>query len=325
MRFNRIFCDIMEMIKELMGLGILVEPDVADLLKTLDNEKIKIIIERSKTERPLILTNDIIESFLKQTSFKILKTMERKKSFTVQDMVDKLNARYDFIQNLLMRKIELSNIVSINKCTNGKLTVIGIVKSKEKSDSNIIIELEDKTGTIKTVVSTDIGKKVDLDDVIAVHGNYNNKLLFGEKIFYPDIPLRRVSYSGSDTKIAFVINHDFSKKLDLDADYIFIGNCDNQEVAKEHYSRSRIFFIDDSISNPALVEVDGIVILILFNSDPLDSVKKRFISINNNDFLIDSVPDIILTNKDVNTNYKGISIVGNKSVINLKTREITNL
>lgn len=321
----------MELIKELMGLGILVEPDAVEKLQGLNEEQLKLIVERSKQDRPLVMTDKIIDSFLKTTTFKVLKTIEKKKSFSVQDIVDMLNKRYDFIQSLLMRKIEMSNIVSINKCANGKLTVIGMVKNKERSNGNFVLELEDKTGSLKTVVSADIGKKVELDDVIGVHGNYNNKLLFGEKIIYPDAPLRKVNYSEKDTKVAFIINHDFSEEIEIDADYIFIGNCDNTEKAKHHDPRSKIFLINDEkeglyyIQSPALIDIDGIIILVLFDHDPLDVIKKRFITSENNDFLIDKIPDIILTNKDINTNYKGITIIGNSSIIELNTRNVSKL
>lgn len=314
----------MEVIRELMALGILVEPEAVELLTSLDKDKLKIVVEKSKEERPLVLTNETVEKFLKATKYRIIKTLEKRKSFSVQDIVDSLNKRYDFIQNLLMRKVELSNIVSINKCTNGKLTVIGMVKNKEKSNGNFLIELEDKTGSVKAVVSGDIGKKIDQDDIIAVHGNYNNKLLFGEKVVYPDIPLRRVSYSANETKIAFIINHDFSKKLEIDADYIFVGKCDHVEKITEQYPTCKVFVVEKegSLTNPSLIDIDGIIIMILFDTDPLEAVKKRFVSIENSDFLIENIPDIILTNKNINANYKGISIVSGKSVIGLKTRNV---
>jgi len=316
----------MEVIKELMALGILVEPEAVELLISLDEDKLKTVVEKSKEERPLVLSNQIVEKFLKATKYKIIKTLDKRKSFSVQDIVDSMNKRYDFVQNILMRKVELSNIVSINKCTNGKLTVIGMVKNKEKSDNNVLLELEDKTGSVKAVVSSDIGKKIDQDDIIAVHGNYNNKLLFGEKVVYPDIPLRRVAYSTNATKVAFITNHDFTNKLDVSADYIFIGKCDNVEKVTVQYPTSKVFVIDDEkITNPSLIDIDGIIIMVLFDIDPLEAVKKRFVSIENSDFLIDTIPDIILTDKDINANYKGISIVGGKSIIELKTRNIVKI
>ena len=114
----------METVKELMKIGILVDPDSIEKLKTLNSDNLKLVIDKTKEERPLVLTPEIIEIYLKVTNFKMIKQFDKKQTFTVQDIVDQLNKRYDFIQNLLMRKVEISNIVSINKCESGKLTVI---------------------------------------------------------------------------------------------------------------------------------------------------------------------------------------------------------
>jgi hypothetical protein len=95
-----------------------------------------------------------------------------------------------------------------------------------------------------------------------------------------------------------------------------------------------IFAVSDSektdgnlyyVTNPCCIEIDGMNILLLLDHDPLRAIKKRFISVDNNDFLIDSVPDIILSNKDVNANYKSISIINEKCEIELRTRTIKKI
>ena len=319
----------MEILKQMMDMGILVEPLVSERMNALSPNQLSIVVDKVKTERPLVLTEQILEKYLKSSYFKILRNMSVTKRLTIQDFTETINKRYDFVQNLLMRKVELTNIVSINKCNSGKLTVIGMVKKKEPSNGNFVLELEDKTGTLNAVVSKDLAEKTSIDDTIAVYGNYNNKILFGEKVVYPDVPLRKVTYSKVDSKIMFIINQDLSNKVETDADYIFVGNCDNAERAKEHYPLAKIFIISDEnktegsvnyITKQSFVEIDGVVVLVLFDTDPLSALRKRFISINNSDFLIDILPDIVLTNKMINTNYKSISILGEKTQINLKTR-----
>ncbi|MDD5416495.1 MAG: hypothetical protein PHU12_00805 [Candidatus Aenigmarchaeota archaeon] len=324
----------MTYIKELISLGVLIDPDANDRLKTLNETDIIKIIAKTKEDRPLVLTSEIINNYLKSTSFKILKNMKKVKKISVQDLIDVLNKRYDFTQELLMKKVELSNIISINKCSNGKVSVIGMVKSKEPSNGNMLLELEDKTGSVRVIVDRDVGEKVSLDDIVAASGSYNNKILFGEKIVYPDVPLRKVSYSELDTKVAFIINHDFENKIDINADYVFVGNCDNVEKIKEHYPRTKFFIVSNEektdgnlnyIVTPVSLEIDGVNILVLFDSDPLTALKKRFVNINSQDFLIDTAPDIVLTNKEISANYKSISIVGEKCLIELKNRNIIKI
>jgi hypothetical protein len=75
------------------------------------------------------------------------------------------------------------------------------------------------------------------------------------------------------------------------------------------------------ISNPSIFKIGNVIFLMLIGFDPLDVLKKRYVTIENNDFLIEPSPDIVFTDKDVNTNYKGISIVSKDKMIDLKTRE----
>jgi len=324
----------MNYVKDIMALGVLIDPEANKKLTQLSENEVSKIIDRTREERPLILTCEIIDNFMKKTSFKIIKTHIKPKKMSVQEYTDMLNKRYEFAQDILLKKVELTNIVSINKCTDGKVSVIGMVKTKEQNNGNIILEIEDKTGTVRTIVAKDIGEKIILDDIIAVTGNFNNKLLFGEKVVYPDVPLRKVNYSNANTKISFIINHDFSKETHIEGDYIFVGNCDNVERLKELYPRTKVFIISDKdvidgnlqyISNPTYVEVDGIIFLVMFDYDPLNAIKKRFLPIGNSDFIIDPIPDVIFTNKDINANYKSITITSEKCVMNLKDRNITKI
>ncbi|MBU3904784.1 MAG: hypothetical protein KJ906_01380 [Nanoarchaeota archaeon] len=312
----------MEIVKDLMKMGILVDQEAIDALNNLKDTELTVVVEKTKIERPLVLTPELVSMYLKSTKYEIIKQFESKEAYTIQDIVEQLNKRYDFIQGLLMRKVELSNIVSINKCESGKLTVIGLVKKKEDSGTNDILELEDKTGTLKAVISKDLGKDIKIDDVIAVYGNYNNKLLFGETLRYPDVPLRKAGCSEKETRVSFIINYDFQKQMDIDSEYIIISNCDGLDGVKQRYPRSKVFVIGTDIRSPCLINIDGVVFMIILDIDPLKALKRRYVSIDKTDFLVNTVPDIILTNREIETNYKSISVISKSVEINLKTREI---
>jgi hypothetical protein len=172
--------------------------------------------------------------------------------------------------------------------------VIGLVKEKNENGNNFIISLEDTTGDVKAVVSKDLGEKLALDDVIALSGNINNKILFADKLIYPDVPIRQVNYSKVPIKIAFL-----EEGKGCDADYIFHRDEVVDKIKDRNYA----------IANPYLSEIDDILILTIFGFNPLEVLRKRYVSIENTDFLINSVPDIIFTDKDVNTNYKGPSFL----------------
>ena len=152
-----------------------------------------------------------------------------------------------------------------------------------------------------------MGDKLSLDDVIALIGKINNKILFADKLIYPDVPLRPVNYAVDSIKIAFL-----EEGKESDASYIFSkGKVEDKIKNKPH-----------EITNPCLIEIENVLILVLFDSNPLEALRKRYVNIENTDFIIDPVPDIIFSDKDVNTNYKGITIASLNKIIDLKTREI---
>jgi len=299
----------MNHIKNLISLGFLVEENTKDILEKLNEEDFFKVIENLKRENIFIITNDVIKKFLTE-EIKILKAFKLNKKFTIQDYVKMLNERYSHLQGILVRKLELTNIVSINKCSSGNVSVIGLVKTKEEKNEEFIISLEDQTGEIKVVTPKNLGEKLSLDDVIAVSGNINNKILFAEKLLYPDVPLRPVNYTSESIKIAFLIDN---KKVD--AGYVIYKDRIEDKIKHKIYE----------ITNLSIIKIKNIIVLIAFGVDPFDILKKRFVNIENTDFLIDIVPDILFTDKDINTNYKGISIVCQNKIIDLKTREVNDI
>ena len=296
-------------IKNLINLGFLVDEDAKNSLEDLNEEDFYKIIENLKKENIFIVTNNIIKKFLTD-EIKILKKFEPNKKLTIQDYVKTLNERYSYLQEILVKKLELKNIVSINKCSNGDTSIIGLVKTKEEKNNEILISLEDQTGEINVIIPKSLGEKLILDDVVAISGKINNKILFAEKILYPDVLLRPVNYTSESIKIAFL-----PKDKKLDADYIIYKDKIEDKLKNKTYE----------ITNPSIIKIKNIIVLIIFDFDPLEILKKRYFNKGNNDFIIDIAPDILFTDKEINMNYKGISIISTNKIIDLKTREVFNI
>jgi hypothetical protein len=147
-----------------------------------------------------------------------------------------------------------------------------------------------------------------LDDVIAVSGEINSKVLNADKIIFPDVPLKPVVFSNDSIRVAFT-------DKDVKADYNVYDNKIKDMIKKKEIE----------ISNPSIFKIGNVIFLMLLGFDPLDVLKKRYVTIENNDFLIEPSPDIVFTDKDINTNYKGISIVSENKIIDLKTRETQSI
>jgi len=299
----------MSYLKEFIKLGFLVEEDAVDRVKNLDEKDFEKLIDFLKKEKTFILSKNLIKRILRE-EIRILKTFKPVKTYSFNDFVNMLNQRYDLLQKILVKKLELKNIVSINKCSRGIVSVIGLIKEIKEKGNDFVIELEDPTGELQAVIPKNLGKTLSLDDVVALSGRFSNKILFADKLLFPDVPLRSANYSSEPIKIAFL-----KKEEKYDADYcVFTDKIKDNIKNKVH-----------KITNPSIVEIGGLIILIIHRFDPFNILKKRYVNLDNTDFLIDSAPDILFTDKNINTNYKGISIVSNNKIINLKTREITNI
>ncbi|MHA2337488.1 MAG: hypothetical protein ACXACX_09300 [Candidatus Hodarchaeales archaeon] len=281
----------MSYLKQLIELGVLVEPNVANDLNKLENQDFEKMIDFVKIEKPLVISREVLEKFLKKSEFRIIKNFNPVKKYEIQDYVTMLNNRYNSLQDILIKKVELQNVISINKAKVGKISVIGMIK-----EMNDKIEIEDPTGTLQLSVENNNFSK---DDVIAVTGNITNGTIVAEKIIYPDVPLRPVNYSSKDLVIG------------ESGDYIISKDKLVDNVKNKTYE----------INNPCLIQIDSLVILIAFGFNPLEFLKKRYVQKDNTDFILDSIPDIIFSDIGENSNYKGISIV-TKGSINLKTREL---
>lgn len=294
-------------LEDLIKLGFLVEEDSKEAIERLNDANFQKVVKHLKEEKPFMVSKDLLKNILSR-EIEILKQYEPIDSFTVQDFVEILNKRYSFLQNILLSKVELKNIVSINKISNGNISVIGLVKDILIKNSKKLLVLEDPSGYLDCLVDAALIEKVVLDDVIAVTGRMSGKVLYAEKVFFPSVPLRPVNYSESGTRVAFT-----SKKVN--ADYIVSEKKIDDRIKRKTYN----------IKTPCFVKINDVNILIALSFEPMELLNKRYININKIDFLIDPVPDIIFTDKAVNMSYKGISIVSKNNLIELKTREIQKI
>ena len=292
-----------------MNLGYLVDENILKLIENIDEDTFYKLVEGLKKENSFLITNELIKKILVR-DVNVIKEFSSHKKFTVQDFVKGLNEKYNILQSILLKRVEFSDLISINKISSGNVSIIGFVKDKTENGDSLVVNLEDPTGIVQVLIAKPLGEKLALDDVVAVSGRMNNKILFADKIVYPDIPLRPVNYASENIKVAFL-----EDDKDCKTDYVFFKNKIKDNLKNKDYS----------IKNPCLVEISGILILVLTDFNPLEVLRKRCVNKENTDFIIEPIPDIIFTDKDLNTNYKGVTFVSLNKLIDLKTREVSNI
>ena len=72
----------MDYLKRIIELGVLVEPESVEKLKSLSPDDIEIIVEKVEHNRPLVLSNEVIEQYLKKTKILLLKDFKEKRSYS---------------------------------------------------------------------------------------------------------------------------------------------------------------------------------------------------------------------------------------------------
>jgi len=112
----------------------------------------------------------------------------------VDDFVQHFTQRYTMIEKMLRVRPELQNSLSISRVLKKQerepVCIIGIVMDKSESkNGNIMLTIEDKTGTIKALVSKakpDLfqqARDIVFDEVIGIDGVCGNRIVFVNNIF----------------------------------------------------------------------------------------------------------------------------------------------
>ena len=215
------------------------------------------------------------------------------------------------------------------------------------------------------------GRGAELDDVVAVKAIAGGKVLFGKNILYPDIPLRKPSIGKgkgcfvSDLCLDQASPQEIEKFFEWfsksDIPYLFIaGKIENTAELERYVDRycyiKTVFVIAEggipetpshfkntkiiSLSNPAMVEVGGLKILMAQKAN-ITLLKKRHFgrteTIMDEDYLaLDEVPDIVHSGHSTEpyiTNYKSVTLLNSGSllgtfkpvIVNFSTRDVEEI
>jgi len=249
-------------INSLIEKGVLVSPELMN--KEVDENILKKIIEDYGDDLDT-LNEDLIEKYEKaaetenpksqNSSVKIIKSYEKppkKRSF--QDFVSLFNNRFNSISAILKNRQELQNVSAIARIKtkeNEQVETIGMVLDKTITrNNNIIMTLEDKTGTMTVIIRDDeqnkatfnAAKDIALDEVIGVVGKKLNTAIFVQKIIFPDIPPTKELKKQKEEEYMVVLGDiHFGSKVFMKEEFQrFIawirgeyGNEEQREIAKK--------------------------------------------------------------------------------------------
>jgi len=228
--------DKKKIIDILMSYKILVDRDLLTLINSLTSDELN-ILEDNILENTIIskdnlinLINDIKKGIFKKIikpsvqvidSFDELVTKKR----DINDFISHFRERYKQISKILRGREELSDVLSINRIMSkeedSKVSLIGMVYDKsETKNGNIILDIEDLTGVIRVIITKrnqdlfERAKDIVNDEVIGLigfyqvtrNGKYKNQVIFGNEIFWPDVPLNKELKKSPDESYAIFLS-----------------------------------------------------------------------------------------------------------------------
>ena len=203
-------------------------------------DKVHVLYEKGRSSLPSV---EELSSISEQDSdIKILASYKSNpQKITVSHFVKYFNTRYKLIERLLRLRSELQNLTSIrrikDRAATSNLSIIGMINEKyETKNKNIIITLEDSTGSHRVLINKnrpDLFKEAqDLvpDEVIGITGSYREGIIFANNIVLPDIPSLEMKKSPDEEYLACMSDLHFGSKQFMPEEFNRFLSWVNQEA-----------------------------------------------------------------------------------------------
>lgn len=209
-----------EIVKTFISKGFQLGPDTLNYFSN-NPDKIPIFLTKATLlqQRPKIVTKSVVENILgKQlANVRIMRKFEERKTpLTIEDAIQYFYDRYEKLRKILSLRIDLVNLISINKISPSmkKFSLIGMVKEKDAELKTA--ELEDTSGT--AIINfpqemKDEYKMIVEDEVIGAVCTFKDNEIVVERIFWPDIPLtRQIKRSEEEIECLILSGLDFKSE-----------------------------------------------------------------------------------------------------------------
>ena len=219
---------------------------------------------------PKILTasSELLPSPLSISKVQVLISYKNEaRKYEVKDFTLLFASRYRFLESILRQRQELQDTLPVGrlltKKEKEKVSIIALIDDiSETKNGNIIMTAEDLTGRIKVVFSKNKkdlyqkAKDLVLDEVIGISGVLGDKIIFGEEIVWPDIP----------------VNNQL-KKSEVEEYAIFLSDIHvgSKLFLKDEFNKF-LRWINAEAGNPAQREIAQKVKYIIIAGDLVDGI-----------------------------------------------------
>jgi len=158
-------------------------------------EQVEIFLREIEGKKvPSIIKIDFVKAILGSREIKIKeikKKVSENKTFSVNDITQILIERYERIKSFFSYRMDIVNLISINKINEKTKKFSLIVMIKEVDRKNKTAVVEDLTGETLVFLPNNVLNFVVQDEVVGLVCEKNNDKIEVLNVLWPDIPLNR--------------------------------------------------------------------------------------------------------------------------------------
>jgi len=197
-----------DIVKLFLERGLQVDPQTLEYLYN-NQDSINFLIDKLAEKGINIITSDVIRSLLSEDVTILKEFKEKPRKISVEDIVEMLRKRYEKISQILSRRFELINPISIGKVSRKlkNFSIICLVRDKNSEKHSLVVE--DGTGEIEVFFDerSEDFKLIVPDEVIGLVCESVDNTVFVKKVVYPDIPFKKdINKAGEDVYCLFLSN-----------------------------------------------------------------------------------------------------------------------
>ena len=305
-----------EIILAFLKSGFQLHPKAIEFLSQHEDKVNELIKKLSSVKpKPLIVTLEMVKDLLEEKTrkektrgkVKIIRKFEvQKEKRSVDDVLNYLLDRYEKMKKILITRLDLVNLISINKLTSRtqKFSIIGIVREKNQHTKQLVIE--DPTGELTLTADEKFFEEIVLDDVLGFKCEREGNNFIVKDVVWPDVPLfHSINKTNDDVQALFISDIHFNKpnfKKDsykkflawinsLDKlDYLFIlGDIGSSNVFKDLEGDYTVIFCKGNTDNglevpsnviqvpdPALLKIHDSIKILVTHGKFLEKYKLLF-------------------------------------------------
>jgi len=161
------------------------------------------------------------------------------KKLEVKDFTICFRKRFSSMKNILQEHSELTNLISINKISGNQqnFSLIGIVSEKKiTKNKNLLLEIEDSTGTITALVNQnkkqlfEKAEDISLDSVVGLKCSGSREIVFVNDIIFPESFLFERKNSPEEEYALFIGDLHFGSKGFLEEEFLHFINYLNGKI-----------------------------------------------------------------------------------------------